>query len=307
MNILITGHTGFLGSHIVEKCLQNHNVVGISRTLKPHINYTQHQCDIFNIDQIVKIIQKESIDIIIHSAGKAILSECTQDPFDAFKINGLGTASILESARKTNIKKVIVVETDRIYDNININVIYEEREYNFKNTPYDFSKILAAQICEYYRNYYHLNVISVRPVNVFGPGDTNIRLVPEAMKSILSNKGIPIQYEAQYISKNFIYVKDVADMIFILCENNNKHQIYNLSTYPSINILNFAKLITTTLNHQIEPEILNDTNKLLFKNYQHVNGDRFLNEFDFKITPLEIAILDTYTYYEKSNLSILGR
>lgn len=309
MNVLITGHTGFLGKHITaEFNTCDNKIVGISRSLKKDVQYTQYQCDIFNFEQLKEIIQQEQIEVIVHSAGKAIISDCIQNPFDSFKVNSLGTASVLEAARLTSVKKVIVVETDRIYENVNVNCITEYSPFNLSNTPYDFSKILATNICEYYRTYYKLDVISVRPVNVFGPGDENIRLVPVAIKSIISEKRIPIQYDVQHVYKNFIYVRDVAQMIHILSTHKHHHTVYNLSTYQSMTIFDFTSFITKTLNSVFEPEIVNETDKRIFITFQNVDGSRFIDEYDFKPTPLETAIQETYKYYyEKSNLSILGR
>ena len=148
----------------------------------------------------------DSFDTVIHLAGKAIVSECEESPFDAFKINGLGTAAVLEASRITHVKKIISVETDKVYGTQKIMPTPETSKLN-SGSPYEFSKALSSYISDFYRNYYKMNVISVRPANLIGGGDHNTtRIMPNAFKHMLEGKGIPIYEEAKKMTRDFIYL-----------------------------------------------------------------------------------------------------
>lgn len=309
MNILITGHSGFIGKATAVYFVEHgHVVYGVSRSLIPNCTHNQYAMDITNYDALSRLVNEKCIDVIVHFAGKPIVADCDRDPFAAFKINGLGTASILEAARYANVKKTVVIETDKVYGFQEEVPTSEDAIFN-PGSPYEFSKVLAANFCEFYRKHYAMNVVSVRPVNVFGPGDYSFtRLVPAAMRNISEGKGIPVQKHAIGIHRDFIYIKDVAKMCYTLATEDTKHAAYNFSTNESVSILDFAKRVTKILGHDVDPDIVEKPGNYPEIPFQSIDGRRFVEEFNFKFTTFECAIKETYeAYCEEFNIPILGR
>jgi len=298
MNVLITGHSGFLGGHTADYFKeQGHIVFGVARALSPDCGYPQYNMDITDYDQLSRLVNEKCIDVLVHFAGKPIVADCDLDPFNAFKINGLGAAAVLESARYANVKKTIVIETDKVYGLQEEVPTNEDATLN-PNSPYELSKVLAATFCNFYRTHYDMDVVSVRPVNVFGPGDFSFtRIVPASMRNIASGKGIPVQEHAIDISRNFIYVKDVAKMMYLLATKDTNHSVYNLSTNESVSILDFAKRVTKVLDHSVDPIIVKKPGNYPEIPFQSIDGTRFINEFNFTFTSFEDAILETYKAY----------
>ena len=309
MNILITGHSGFLGSHTANYFMeQGHVVYGVSRSLSPNCSHHQYNLDITDHDALARLTNEKCIDIIVHIAGKPIVADCDADPFTAYKINGLGAASVIESARYANVKKIVLVETDKVYG-YQKDVPTKEDAILNPGSPYEYSKAMAASLCDFYREHYEMDIVSVRPVNIFGPGDYSFtRIIPNSMRYIFEGKGIPVQEHAVDIYRDFIYVKDVASMLFILATEDTKYGTYNLSTNDSISISDLAKRVTKILKHKIKPIIIPKPGNYVEIPYQAIDGSRFVDEFDFEFTAFEDAILETYKDYdEKFNLPILGR
>ncbi|KKL70670.1 hypothetical protein LCGC14_2102590 [marine sediment metagenome] len=307
MNVLITGHSGFIGGHTADYFTEmGHVVFGVARSFNLAGAYKQYSLDITDFDSLSRLVNEKCIDVIMHFAGKPIVADCDQDPFQAFLVNGLGTAAALDSARYAGVKRVVVVETDKIYG-IQEHTPTNEDAALKPGSPYEFSKVLAAAFCEFYRNQYGMNVISVRPVNVFGPNDYSFtRIVPASMRNIFEGKGIPIHEHAAAVHRDFIYVKDVAKMMYLLATEDTQHSIYNLSTNNSMSILEFAKRITTALGHTVDPIIIKKPGNYPEIPFQAIDGSRFLNEFDFTCTPLEEAMVETYREYsEQFNISVL--
>ena len=309
MNILVTGHSGFIGgavaNYFAEQC---HVVYGVSRSLSPNCIYHQYAMNITDYDALSRLVNEKCIDIIVHFAGKPIVADCDKDPFEAFRINGLGTAAVLEAARYADVKKVVVIETDKVYGFQEEVPTNEDAVFN-PGSPYEFSKVLAANFCDFYRKHYAMDIVSVRPVNVFGPGDYSFtRLVPASMRNISEGKGIPVQAHAVGIHRDFIYIKDVAKMCYILATEDTKHDAYNFSTNDSVSILDFAQRVTDVLSHDVNPDIVEKPGNYPEIPYQSIDGRRFVEEFDFKFTPFDEAIKETYEgYCAKFNIPVLGR
>ena len=299
-NVLITGHNGFLGKALLKK-LKNKklNIFGISRGINPSLECVNYVGDVTNLNTLHNIMSSKNIDTVIHLAGKAIVSECEESPFDAFKINGLGTAAVLEASRITHVKKIISVETDKVYGIQKIMPTPETSELN-AGTPYEFSKALSSEISDFYRNYYKMNIISVRPANLIGGGDHNTtRIMPNAFKHILEGKGIPIYEEAKKMTRDFIYVSDVAEALYIISINNNKHYKYNLSPNKKINIFEFGMLINKTLNCKVPPKIIKKNINFKEIPHQSIDGSLFEKEYNFKYTDLKTIIKKSFLEYKK--------
>jgi len=295
MNILITGHSGFIGGYTANYFTQQgHVVYGVSRSLMPNCQHHQYVLDITDNDSLKRLTNEKCIDIIIHFAGKPIVADCDNDPFNAIKANGLGTASVLEAARYADVKKTIVIETDKVYG-FQEEVPTKEDAIPNPQSPYEFSKVVAANCCDFYRNHYKMDIISVRPVNVYGQGDYSFtRILPAAMRNISTGKGIPVQEHAVNIQRDFIYVKDVAKMMYLLATEKTQHSVYNFSTNESMTILDFANRVTKILNHDIEPIIVKKPGNYPEIPFQAIDGSRFKNEFNFKFTYFEDAVAETY-------------
>ncbi len=300
MNILITGHSGFIGGHTARHFTEKGHVVhGVSRALRTDCAYKQYSIDITDCDALSRLVNEKCIDVIIHFAGKPIIADCDKDPFYAFKINGIGTAAILEAARYAKVNKTLVIETDKVYG-IQESVPTTENATLNPGSPYELSKVVAAMFCDFYRDHYDMDVISIRPVNVFGPDDCSFtRIVPASMRNIANGEGIPVQEHAINIHREFIYVKDVSRMMYLLATTDARHDVYNFSTNESISILNFANRITKALDHDVEPIIVSKPGDYPEIPYQSIDGTRFNEEFKFQFTNFDDAIRETYREYCK--------
>lgn len=301
MNILITGHSGFLGDHTARYFKKmGHKVYGASRSLRENCEYPQYICDVTDKNKLTQLVSEKCIRQIIHIAGKPIVADCDRDPFNAYLINGLGTAAVLEAARFAKCSKVVVVETDKVYG-FQEEVPTKEDAVPNPGSPYELSKAMSTQFCEFYRNHYSMNVISVRPVNLFGPGDFSYsRMIPASMHNILNGKGIPVHGNGESIYRDFLYIEDAAEMLYILSSKKTNHSIYNFSSNHSISIAQLAKDITKALNHNISPITIEKPGTYAEIPYQSIDGTRFAEEFDYEFTPFKDAIQKTYKAYKKN-------
>jgi nucleoside-diphosphate-sugar epimerase len=290
MNVMITGASGFLGQYVTREFETNgHHVIGISRSNFPN-SYTM---DISDHHSVNRIVSEKAIDVIVHLAGKPIVSDCEKNPFDAFMTNGVGTASVLEAARLNNVSKVVSIETDKVYG-IQYDLPTSETATLNPGGPYEYSKVLASQFAEFYRDYYGLSITSVRPANLYGTGDFSLsRLIPSALNNLKQGKGIRLYSGSLEMERDFIHVEDAARAIYLLATSTTEHSIYNLSTNNPMAIKEIADKIVGALGlympHDIVPK--NDFNEIP---KQQIDGSRFLDEFDFQYRAFEDGIVQMW-------------
>ena len=295
MKVLITGHSGFLGQNVVSLFdYAGHNVYGVSRSISSENICDQYSMDITECNKLTNLIASKYIDVIVHCAGKPIVQDCSDYPFEAFRVNTLGAASILEASRKAKVKKVIIIETDKVYGDQKTDIC-NELSLLHPNSPYELSKSLICELCYLYRSYYNMTIIEVRPVNLFGAGDYNYtRLVPAALKAIRENKGIPLHISAKNMTRSFLYVKNAAEMLYMLAIKDCTYDTYNFSAGQEFTIPEAMEEIKSVLNYSVPNEVIGKPGEYTEIPFQSIDGSRFQKEFNFKFTPFKEAIKETY-------------
>ena len=209
--IILTGHTGFKGSWLgLWLNTLGADIIGVSKDIptKPshyalynNFYYKDLKFDLKNYSKIENLIKKEKPDFVFHLAAQPIVLESYTDPYTTYMSNTLGTLNILESLKKSNHKcTVIMITSDKCYENINKKVNYKENDRLGGLDPYSSSKASAELIIRsYYESYFktkssNVRICSARAGNVMGGGDwAKYRIVPDCMKSWSEGKKVIIR------------------------------------------------------------------------------------------------------------------
>ncbi|MHA1284393.1 MAG: CDP-glucose 4,6-dehydratase [Promethearchaeota archaeon] len=211
--ILITGHTGFIGSWLSILCLElGAQVIGYA--LKPltiNDNFVVTNLskkiiniygDIRNYKKIKKIVEKYKPEIIFHLAAQPIVRESYVYPKETYDINVGGTVNIFECFRKNEDCKLLInFTTDKVYENIELEVGYKEDDRLGGHDPYSSSKACSELITSAYKKSFFENesgsmktVSTVRCGNIIGGGDwQKDRLIPDCMRALKQEKNILIR------------------------------------------------------------------------------------------------------------------
>lgn len=198
--VLVTGHTGFKGSWLT---LWLHSlgakVTGVS--LEPQTKPSlfneakiaelceHHVCDIRNLDSLRSIIHQVKPEIVFHLAAQALVRESYKDPVGTFSTNLMGSVHLLESFRGLNeVKSVVMVTTDKVYQNKEWLYPYREDDALGGHDPYSASKgaseILIASYRDSFLREQGVSIATARAGNVIGGGDWSLdRLIPDAVKA----------------------------------------------------------------------------------------------------------------------------
>lgn len=238
---LITGITGFVGSHLAKFLREkNFNVIGIVRDIIPSewLSYALDGCilvngDIRNKNLIKRLVDHYKINNIYHIAAHASVKESINIPIETFETNVMGTLNILEAIRynpkfneSTGNNQVIILNTDKVYG---------EKQDAIETDPYQHSEIYATSKCcqgfvaKTYMDVYNLNIKMLHSCNIFGLDIYNDRLIPNTIKECIKERS-PVIYTNDDSIREYIYIDDVINALYLLLSDTNEKGSYNVST-----------------------------------------------------------------------------
>jgi len=209
--VLVTGHTGFKGSWLVAwlKVL-GADVIGFSKDIPTQPSHfelanmsqqiTDVRGDVTKYNEIQLCIEKYQPEILFHFAANAIVSDCLENPQEAFMVNAIGSINVLEAIRHNkSLKSVVMITSDKCYENVEWEFGYRENDRLGGKDPYSASKACAEiAFSSYFRTYLkthaQLKIATARAGNVIGGGDwAKSRIVPDCIRSWSTNEEAPIR------------------------------------------------------------------------------------------------------------------
>ena len=211
--VLITGHTGFKGSWLILWLKQmGANIVGYSLeapTTPNHIGLLNLDIvsiigDIRDLDKLNETFKKYSPDIVFHLAAQSLVRLSYENPIETYETNVIGTLKVFEACKKANVKAIVNVTSDKVYENKEWIWGYRENDPIGGYDPYSSSKGCADILASSYRNsYFNLNdykkthntlLASCRAGNVIGGGDwAQDRLMTDIILSVSQHKKVSIR------------------------------------------------------------------------------------------------------------------
>lgn len=241
--VLVIGGAGFIGSHVVAELLKEDvsEVViydNFTRGKKEHIedSLLDERCTIFpyggdlrDIDILDKAVG--NADCVIHLAAMWLL-HCKDFPRTAFEVNIAGTFNVLEACVKHNVEKLIYSSSASVYGDAVEVPMTESHPFNNKNF-YGSTKIAGEAMCTAFNDRYGLNVIGLRYMNVYGPGQDQHAVysgvVPIMLNKIDANESPTINGDGSQ-AYDFIYVEDVARSNVSALKSDTNYGFYNVGT-----------------------------------------------------------------------------
>jgi CDP-glucose 4,6-dehydratase len=216
--VFVTGHTGFkgawlliilqeLGAMVKGYALSPEYENGLFDTIQPLPGLQSVIADIRDKDRLQKEIEVFQPDYIFHLAAQPLVRRSYQIPAETFEVNVTGTANLLEAVHA--LKKtcsVVIITTDKVYENKEQHILYNEEDRLGGYDPYSASKACAELVVSSFRNSFfnpttfnahHKAIASARAGNVIGGGDWSAdRIIPDIIRSLEKNNIIEIRNPA---------------------------------------------------------------------------------------------------------------
>lgn len=299
--VLITGGAGFIGSHIVEKLLENnYNVIIIDNLSSGSIENIPNSDTLkfyqLNIekDDLELVFQKETPDYVIHLAAQTSVNFSISHPYYDANMNVMASIKLLELCKKYNIRKFITASSAAIYGNPKYLPI-DENHPTEPMSQYGLSKLTM----EKYIKLSGIPYIIFRFSNAYGPRQKSskesgvVAIFNNAMKN---NEPINIYGDGEQI-RDFIYVEDIANICIKAINSNVENEIINFSTNKGVSLNQLFKVMKSlynyTLNANYLPERIGDIKNSILSNDKAYNLLKFTN-----YTKLEKG-LEILANYEK--------
>jgi len=260
MRYLVTGGTGFIGSHLVDRLIADgHDVTVIDRSIKyqnlninPRIKF-YHENILSNIAYLFK-----DIDIVIHLAALTRPIWSIEHPFETNEVNVDGTLKLLEYSRDARVKRFIFFSTSSLYGEQAKYPTSENTPPNPMN-PYAVSKLIGEQYCKMFEDLYGLEFNAIRPFNAYGSRMPVTGIYTSAVATYINalKKDIPfIKFGDGFQRRDFIYIDDVIEQIMLMATSKVHGEVFNCGFGKNYSINEMLAFVRKIMNKSIEPTVI---------------------------------------------------
>lgn len=255
--VLITGATGFVGSHLMQSLKElGASVTGVA---SEHTSDGIVKCDVRNLKELKKIFESNKITLCFHLAGLAQVETGQHSPHPTFDINITGALNILECSRLFQVRKTILASTSHVYGE---NKVPYLEEYTPKPTrPYETSKACIDLLAMSYARTYRVPVYIARFVNIYGPGDLKFaRLIPKTIRSVLKGEA-PEMWGGRAV-RDYLYIDDAIAAYIKLGEIRNdepeKEHIFNFGSSNLLSVKDIVERVIKYSDMKVEIHMIAD-------------------------------------------------
>ena len=218
MKVLVTGGAGFIGSHLVDRLVQEgHEVVVVDNLSTGKRRNLNRAARFFKLDiqssGLERVLRNERPHMVMHLAAQMDVRKSVEDPMFDAQVNVLGTLNVLQQSIKHGVRKVVFSSSGgAIYGE---QEIYPAPESHVTRplSPYGVSKLCGEQYLSYYQRVNGLQIVSLRYANVYGPrqdpeGEAGV--VAIFIQKLLSNEQAIVNGNGRQ-TRDFVYVEDVVE------------------------------------------------------------------------------------------------
>jgi UDP-glucose 4-epimerase len=228
--VLVTGGSGFIGSHLVDRLIElGHSVISVDTKAKINTNAAGRLVNINDRSHTVDTYK--DVDYVFHVAGQARVQPSIHSPQDSITNNVNATAKVLQLSKEAGVKRVIYSMTSSIYGSHQ--PPHTEDMCPQPLSPYAVSKLAGEQLCKVYSELYGLETASLRYFNVYGPRESDFGQYTTVVKKFLEQRksGQPLTIVGDGEQRrDFTHVYDIveANIAAMNCQSELKGEIFNI-------------------------------------------------------------------------------
>jgi UDP-glucose 4-epimerase len=225
MKILLTGSSGFIGTHITKQLSKKHTIIPYDKTIGQDI-----------LDQKTLEQHMKGVDLVIHLAALLNQAESWEKSEAYFTTNVFGTYTVLTAAKNMHVKRVIYLSSAAVYAD--------------PLTPYGMSKKLGEELCKMFRD--AMDITILRPFNLYGPGqnDAYNYVIHTFVKQLKNNAPIPIFGDGKQ-SRDFLFIDDFISLLEKILLLPPVAGPIDIGTGKDIHIRSLAQLLGKILEKEV--------------------------------------------------------
>jgi UDP-glucose 4-epimerase len=242
--VLVTGGSGFIGSHVVDKLAE--------AGFEPRIfdlRHSRHHADgevdtvigdLFDHDALCAAM--EDCEAVIHLAASADVGIVAEQPVDAERTNARGTLAVLEAARATG-AHVLYGSTIWVYGESGEGMIAEDAPLGLPPHLYTASKLAGEMYCSSYAELYDVPYTILRFGIPYGPRARPAAVIPIFVSKALNGEPLTIAGDGMQ-TRRFVYVEDLAEGVVAALEHGARNRVYNLAGEETVTIRELADVVS---------------------------------------------------------------
>lgn len=262
--VLVTGGSGFIGSHLVEELLKigakvevvDNLSTGRFSNIEPFINDIEFVLgDLSDYKTAVRVT--DGVEYVLHQAAVPSVPRSVKDPIRTNNSIVTATVNLFEAARKAGVKRIVQASSSSVYGN-SPTLPKVEAMPTHPLSPYAVAKLAEETYGRVFSEVYDMSIVSLRYFNVFGPRqDPNSEysaVIPKFIKIMLQGKQ-PTIYGDGETSRDFTYVKNVVAANLLACIAGNKvsGEAFNVACSYRTTLKELVEIIGELLCKKIEP------------------------------------------------------
>jgi UDP-glucose 4-epimerase len=242
MRALVTGGSGFIGSHLAGALCDRGITVRVFDLVRPVFgnDIEFYQGSVLDIEAIRRALS--GVDVIFHLAAVADVKHVFEEPQYSESINVRGTINVLEAAREAKIERFIYASTTWVYSDAHEPWIDETTPLPAPSHLYTATKIASEYYCLSYSRLYRLPVTILRYGIPYGPGSRDSAVIPIFVQKALRGEPLTIAGDGSQFRK-FVYVEDLAEGNVLALKDIGKDKIYNLDGPEKVTIRQIAETV----------------------------------------------------------------
>lgn len=249
MKVLVTGGAGFIGSHSVDRLLASgHQVVVVDDLSSGSLDNLNQQAKFVRMnildENLASLFEKERFDAVLHLAAQTMVPASLDRPVIDAQVNVMGTLQILESSRRTGVRKIVFASSAAVYGDVAGLPIPEDaagRPASF----YGLSKMTAERYIQMYRELHGVGYVILRYANVYGDrqGDRGEGgVVSIFARNMLAGKTVTVFGDGLQ-TRDFVYVGDIAAANELAITGDLTEAVLNISTQTELSVNCLAKTL----------------------------------------------------------------
>ena len=242
MKALVTGGSGFIGSHLVDTLIEQGIEVRVFDMIKPTFrdDLDWYNASLLDADAVRNAMV--DMDVVFHLAAVADVKDVFEEPHYSEQINVRSTANLLEACRKSNNQRLILGSTTWVYSDSRETKIDEDTAFDFPSHFYSATKLASEIYCKSYSALYDVPTTILRYGIPYGPRARDGAVIPIFVKKAFAGEPITIQGDGSQFRK-FVYVKDLAKGNAAALKNKEKHRAFNLEGSEQVSIKQIAETV----------------------------------------------------------------
>jgi GDP-L-fucose synthase len=309
--VVVTGGSGFIGSHYLNELVNREADVRTHTHIKPlqisdeRIEVLKN-IDLENIDDCFRLV--EGADYVIHAGGKICHPASVPTDIQVSIQNIKVTGNILEASYKSNVKGFLDLNSSTGYPDIRKPITEDEfwvDEPHEKYYGYGWMRRYREKLMEHVSRISDMKIALTRGTAIFGPYDNfdtkTCHVVPALINRIIGGEDPLEVWGTPDVVRDFLYVKDVVNGALLVLEHGESMKPYNLGYGSTITIGDIVDCILKVTNKN--PNVYYDESKPTTIPFRMVSTDRIKNELGFKpMYTFEQGMRETVDWYLKNEM-----